>query len=193
MTNKEESMQNIPQPICPLTMYFEGEEDKCDATKCDFDLDSRSCSEGCKKATDTPKVWGTNRVIHSNDLCSVNVLRIKKGGTSSLHTHRMKHNTFHVISGLLNIEAEDCSDLLSPGKNYTVWAGVKHQFQALEDTVVIEVSFVEIEESDIQRETAGYIDKNIRDKKQYICVCGNPSSRLVMGSSNTCADCGCVY
>ena len=37
----------IKQPICPLNMYFEGDEDICDTNKCDFE--HRRCSESCKR------------------------------------------------------------------------------------------------------------------------------------------------
>jgi hypothetical protein len=40
--------ENVPYPICPLNMYFEGDENKCDTNKCDFDTDTRSCTEACK-------------------------------------------------------------------------------------------------------------------------------------------------
>jgi hypothetical protein len=41
-------MENVPQPICPLNMYFEGDEDRCDTSKCNFDEEFyRSCSYGC--------------------------------------------------------------------------------------------------------------------------------------------------
>jgi len=38
----------IPQPICPFNMYFEGDEDKCDISKCNYDYDRRACSEQCR-------------------------------------------------------------------------------------------------------------------------------------------------
>jgi len=43
--------ENVPQPICPINMYFEGDEDKCDISKCDWDITIRSCSEACKIKT----------------------------------------------------------------------------------------------------------------------------------------------
>ena len=40
--------EKVAYPICPMEIYFEGEEDICNTKKCDFDPDTRSCSEGCK-------------------------------------------------------------------------------------------------------------------------------------------------
>ena len=46
MTTKELiEMKNVKHPICPINMYFEGDEDKCDVSKCDFE--NRSCTEAC--------------------------------------------------------------------------------------------------------------------------------------------------
>lgn len=35
-------------PICPLNLYFEGDEDECDVTKCDYDSETRSCTKRCE-------------------------------------------------------------------------------------------------------------------------------------------------
>ena len=105
-----------------------------------------------------PKIWGTNNEIYSNDICSVNVLHIKKGGTCSLHTHKSKHNVFYVISGQLKIKTDKGDSVLSQGHSFTVFAETKHQFQALEDTVAVEVMFVKYDPQDIDRESVGYLD-----------------------------------
>lgn len=104
-----------------------------------------------------PKIWGTNNEIYCNDLCSVNILEVKKGGTCSVHTHITKHNVFHVISGQLKIKTDKGNSILSPGHSFTVFAGTEHQFQALEDTVAIEVMFVKYDSQDIQRRSVGYV------------------------------------
>ena len=43
-----ETIENVLHPICPLNIFFEGEEDKCDVSKCDFGEGSRSCTEACR-------------------------------------------------------------------------------------------------------------------------------------------------
>jgi len=41
--------EQIPEPICPTGMYFEGDEGiKCDTSKCDWDSELRFCTEACK-------------------------------------------------------------------------------------------------------------------------------------------------
>lgn len=52
MTTKEivesvESVESVSYPICPLNIYFEGDEDKFDLKKCDFF--KRGCTNACNK------------------------------------------------------------------------------------------------------------------------------------------------
>lgn len=42
-----EDINSVPHPICPLNLYFEGDENKCDTGKCDFDTERRGCTESC--------------------------------------------------------------------------------------------------------------------------------------------------
>lgn len=43
-----ERMNDVAHPICPIMMYFEGDEDKCDVKFCNFNTETRSCTEACK-------------------------------------------------------------------------------------------------------------------------------------------------
>lgn len=40
-------MEDFKYPICPINIYYEGDEDECDESKCDFDIEIRRCSQGC--------------------------------------------------------------------------------------------------------------------------------------------------
>jgi len=112
-----------------------------------------------------PKIWGKNVEVYANDLNSVNVLRIKKGGTCSCHSHKTKHNIFHVIEGTLVI---DCPEMgqseIKAGQSFTVFAGTIHFFQALEDTIAIEIMFVKYDGNDIDRKNIGSI-QNVDEEK----------------------------
>lgn len=39
---------DIKYSICPINMYFEGDEDKCNISKCDFNIEFRCCHQTCK-------------------------------------------------------------------------------------------------------------------------------------------------
>jgi len=111
-----------------------------------------------------PKIWGKNEEIFANDLCSVNILEVRKGGTCSYHNHRAKNNLFYVLSGKLKLHTELGASIIEPGQNFTILAGIKHYFQALEDTKAIEIMFVSYREEDIEREAPGYLDKKIANE-----------------------------
>jgi len=111
-----------------------------------------------------PKVWGTNTEIYQNDLCSINVLRVKRGGTCSLHFHKSKYNIFYVISGKLEVRTELGNSILSENQNFLVNPGTKHCFHALEDVVAVEVMFVRYDNTDIFREISGFIEEETKNE-----------------------------
>jgi len=41
----DETIDNVKYPICPINLYFEGDNIKED--KCDWDIDTRQCTEAC--------------------------------------------------------------------------------------------------------------------------------------------------
>ena len=45
-----ENASEKKHPICPLNMYFDGDEDKCDVSKCDFTAEFRDCGKACVKS-----------------------------------------------------------------------------------------------------------------------------------------------
>ncbi|MHA1883060.1 MAG: cupin domain-containing protein [Candidatus Thorarchaeota archaeon] len=106
-----------------------------------------------------PKIWGRNEEIFRNDSVSVNLLTLRKGGVCSWHWHRHKYNTFYVISGKVLIRTEYNTTILESGKSMLVPALLKHQFEALEDSQMIEVMYVQYDNSDIIRERAGFLRK----------------------------------
>jgi mannose-6-phosphate isomerase-like protein (cupin superfamily) len=115
-----------------------------------------------------PKIWGTNNEIYANDLCSVNVLKVKKGGHCSYHTHVSKHNVFFVISGQLKIATEYGDSIIQADQVFTVFAGTKHKFVAMKDTVAIEVMFVKYDPKDIARDVVGFMDQEIAGSPEKV-------------------------
>jgi len=104
-----------------------------------------------------PKIWGRNTEIFRNESTSVNFLDLVKGGTCSYHYHRFKANIFYVISGKLKVYTELGEHILLPGENLVVSPSLKHQFEAMEESKVVEVMFVKYNHEDIVRETEGFI------------------------------------
>ena len=108
-----------------------------------------------------PKCWGRNTEVFDNDSVSVNLLILIKGGVCSWHFHRHKSNIFYVVVGKVLIKTEHNETILEPGHSILVPAPLKHQFEALEDSKMIEVMWVEYDPNDIVRETQGYMKKDI--------------------------------
>jgi len=104
------------------------------------------------------KVWGTNTEIFRNDLCSVNLLHIERGGVCSFHKHVSKYNKFHVISGALEIRTECGSTLLHSGETAITRPGELHLFRGVSSAVVVEVMYVQYDPEDIDRKVPGYLE-----------------------------------
>lgn len=119
--------------------------------------------ESKKVSEQWPKCWGRNTEIFRNSSVSVNLLELIKGGVCSWHFHAHKHNKFYVVSGKVRIKTEHGEVELSPGLSFTVSSPLKHLFEALEDSKVIEVMYVEYDHSDINREIQGFLKKGEGD------------------------------
>jgi len=115
------------------------------------------------------KIWGETKLLFSNTKTTVHILRVKKGGVCSWHYHDWKYNYFHVISGKFVLRVITYSGSyvtldLGPDKFVTISPGAKntHEFEALEDSVVIEICWVtkgRIGLNDIHRLRLGYYKK----------------------------------
>ena len=113
------------------------------------------------------KVWGETTMLFWNQMASAHVLRIKRGGYSSVHRHARKHNYFYVVSGRLEIRVWPMADpvignrigkndlfdstTLTAGDETTIPSGVWHQFRAIENTTAIEIYDIIGGDPDIER------------------------------------------
>jgi len=101
------------------------------------------------------KDWGYTTEVFVSQNVEVHVIEIVKGGYCSIHDHK-KVNIFHVISGKLKVKIwmdKKLIDKTEIGKGETtaVYAGFKHQFEALEDTICLEIYHIFLEPGDINR------------------------------------------
>lgn len=113
------------------------------------------------KGAKAGKVWGTTRQIFDCNNVEIHDITTHAGGYCSKHRHRHKHNAFYVFSGRLLIRVwknnYDLVDetIVGPGEYTIVPASEYHQFEALEDTMALEVYWVSLDPDDIERETVG--------------------------------------
>jgi mannose-6-phosphate isomerase-like protein (cupin superfamily) len=112
------------------------------------------------------KSWGEKHNLFHSLYVVIDRLYIKQGGFSSLHSHKFKFNRFFVESGrlLIRMQSRNGHDfnrfIIGPNEKYKVFdicPGKVHQFQALEETIAIEIVYVRALEKDIYRITEGGI------------------------------------
>jgi len=109
------------------------------------------------------KVWGKTIRWFSKNNVEIHQIYAKKGGFCSKHRHSAKYNKFIILEGKLAItrwsdygshELEDVT-ILNAGEECTAPPGEYHRFEALEDTIALEVYWVELDPGDIDRECQG--------------------------------------
>ena len=104
------------------------------------------------------KIWGTRRRIYLDKQHETDLVHLKKDTFCSTHDHKNKNNKFVVVSGKVRIETEYGNMILFPTDSWTVLAPLRHRFVALEDSVMIEMAYVEkgnIDPKDINRISLG--------------------------------------
>jgi mannose-6-phosphate isomerase-like protein (cupin superfamily) len=113
----------------------------------------------------TGKIWGTTARIHSTPFTETHLLEIRKGGFCSIHRHFRKSNLFFVLSGQIQVRiwkgeepTPDGTELVA-GQSTFVPPGVYHQFEAFEDSLVLEIYEASSISEDIDRMTIGGMRK----------------------------------
>lgn len=111
------------------------------------------------------KVWGHTSPLFNKNNTELHLVHINKGGFCSRHLHKFKFNKFVVINGKLKVTIwkdygsttlEDVS-IVNASQECTVPPGYYHKFEALEDTLALEVYWVELNDDDIVRADHGGI------------------------------------
>ena len=93
------------------------------------------------------KGWGYEKwIVNKKEYCG-KLLFLKKDKRCSWHYHKLKDEVFYLQSGKLLVKYSNGDDvekasekILSPGQNFHVYRGLKHQMIALEDSELFEFS-----------------------------------------------------
>lgn len=92
------------------------------------------------------KGWGNElHIENNNDYCG-KLLVFDKGKKFSMHYHVEKYETWYVQKGKLIFRwihptnADIIEDVLSEGDIVTIYQGISHQLEALEDSIIFETS-----------------------------------------------------
>src|SRR6478736_7995921 len=92
------------------------------------------------------KGWGYEIWVANNDKYCGKILHFNKGAQFSTHYHMLKHETFYILKGKIELRGFDLTDATPHAETYaegtviTVPAGNPHKIIALEETDVMEVS-----------------------------------------------------
>lgn len=103
----------------------------------------------------TKKVWGERWLLHVDSTHTTNVLHLLAYTRCSWHYHRTKYNLFTVISGVVGIATDKGEILLRAGEEALVSPGEMHEFRVYEDSVMVEIMYVEYDDDDIERTNIG--------------------------------------
>ena len=100
----------------------------------------------------TEKYWGYEELITNTDKYCGKRLVLKEGYRCSLHYHKIKDETFYILSGEMHLELDDERVVLNTRDSIRILPGQKHRFSAPSSSVTfIEVS-MHHEDNDSYRE-----------------------------------------
>ena len=102
------------------------------------------------KNCSTPKIvdkpWGREVWYARTDLYAGKILEVNSGHALSLQKHVVKHETLYLYSGLMRLILENETFEWKPGEAVTIPPGAVHQLEAIEDSVVLEVSTPDLDD-----------------------------------------------
>jgi quercetin dioxygenase-like cupin family protein len=100
------------------------------------------------------KDWGSEEwIVNTPEYCGKR-MTLNKGWQCSMHYHRIKHETFYVLTGKIKLELGEYIRILLPGDSIEIPVGMPHRFGGLEDSVFFEFS-THHEDSDSYRTELG--------------------------------------
>ena len=92
------------------------------------------------------KPWGREVWYAHTERYAGKILEVTAGHLLSLQKHRIKHETLFLLSGLVRFTLEDETFEWSPGEAVEIPADTVHRVEALEDSVILEVSTPELDD-----------------------------------------------
>ena len=100
------------------------------------------------------KIWGERDRVLENDLCEIDLLKLKANSACSIHKHKSKINRFILLKGNVRLKTDLGIKILVPFEAFDVFPPLTHQFIANEDSILLEIAFVKegkIDSDDIER------------------------------------------
>jgi mannose-6-phosphate isomerase-like protein (cupin superfamily) len=92
------------------------------------------------------KPWGREVWYAHTDRYAGKVLEVEAGHQLSLQKHRVKHETLFLQSGRMRFRLGDEEFEWIPGRRIEIPPDTVHRMEALEDSVILEVSTPELDD-----------------------------------------------
>lgn len=92
------------------------------------------------------KPWGREIWYAHNERYAGKVLEVRAGHLLSLQKHRKKHETLYLHRGRIRLTLGDRELEWAPGEAVEIPPGTVHRMEALEDSLLLEVSTPELDD-----------------------------------------------
>lgn len=113
------------------------------------------------------KAWGYEEWIVNNPKYCGKKLILYKGWRCSMHYHKIKEETFYVLTGKILFETELNGQkkikVIERGDIEHISIGLLHRFTGLEDSEIIEFSTFHMDKDSYRREISGKIEQKEMD------------------------------
>jgi mannose-6-phosphate isomerase-like protein (cupin superfamily) len=86
------------------------------------------------------KSWGYEKWLTNNELYCGKILHINKNHCCSYHYHKLKDETFYILSGVVDIEVDNKHIWMKEGTSIRISPHTPHRFFGIEDSDIIEIS-----------------------------------------------------
>jgi mannose-6-phosphate isomerase-like protein (cupin superfamily) len=100
------------------------------------------------------KAWGEERWIYNGEYCG-KLLILKKDHQCSVHKHKIKHETFYLYSGEIDLELNGTHKVICPGEAVVIPTGQYHRFTGIVDSMIIEFSTQHFDSDSYRTEPSG--------------------------------------
>lgn len=104
------------------------------------------------------KVWGSELWIANSEKYCGKILTLKKGYRCSLHTHKIKDETFYIFDGKVLMETDNQTQTMEKGDIVHISPNTYHRFTGLKDSRIIEISTQHFDSDSYRKEVSGKIE-----------------------------------
>lgn len=107
-----------------------------------------------EKGQENKMNWGTQTVVEDNPYFELHRLFVQSGKACTIHLHKHKRDIWFVESGSISIKIFDggnnliSENIVNAGEKFILNPGVIHQFEGIQDSVVLEYFYTPHDKND---------------------------------------------